>query len=225
MKTPRICVAIPGYTTEFILKEYNLISKYNPNLIEVRLDYRESELDLELIRMKIDTLLIATNRRSDQGGLSQEPEEERVSGLINAAKLGWDYVDIAFTTPKLRQLAELVHGQKARLIVSYHDFESTPEPSTYKKILDECREYGAYLCKIVCTAVSYTDNLICLDFLTDNPGNVSFLMGKYGFPSRILSPFFGGLYTYASTESGKEVAPGQISIESLRSIYMLMGVP
>jgi 3-dehydroquinate dehydratase len=50
------------------------------------------------------------------------------------------------------------------------------------------------------------------------------MMGKYGSLSRILSPLFGGLYTYASIRAGKEVAPGQISIENLRSIYTLMGI-
>jgi 3-dehydroquinate dehydratase len=50
------------------------------------------------------------------------------------------------------------------------------------------------------------------------------MMGEYGSPSRILSPLFGGLYTYASVGAGKEVARGQISIENLRSIYMLMGL-
>jgi 3-dehydroquinate dehydratase/shikimate dehydrogenase len=101
---------------------------------------------------------------------------------------------------------------------------STPEPIKYKKIINKGKEYGADVCKIVGTAVSFIDNLICLDFLRDNPGNVSFMMGEYGSPSRILSPLFGGLYTYASVGAGKEVARGQISIENLRSIYMLMGV-
>jgi 3-dehydroquinate dehydratase len=33
----------------------------------------------------------------------------------------------------------------------------------------------------------------------------------------------GGAFTYASAESGMEVAPGQISIKNLKTIYKLLG--
>jgi 3-dehydroquinate dehydratase len=47
-------------------------------------------------------------------------------------------------------------------------------------------------------------------------------MGPLGLASRILCPLMGGEFTYASTEQGKESAPGQITASNLRIIYDMM---
>jgi len=49
-------------------------------------------------------------------------------------------------------------------------------------------------------------------------------MGEAGVISRILSPLFGGEFTYASTKTGSESAPGQLTIAELREIYRVLGV-
>jgi 3-dehydroquinate dehydratase type I len=49
-------------------------------------------------------------------------------------------------------------------------------------------------------------------------------MGQAGKISRILSPLFGGIFTYASVSKGRESAPGQLTITELREIYALLGV-
>ena len=50
-------------------------------------------------------------------------------------------------------------------------------------------------------------------------GMRAFAMGEAGKLSRILSPLCGGYFTYASLETGKEAAPGQISVQEIREIY------
>ncbi|HID18614.1 TPA: type I 3-dehydroquinate dehydratase, partial [Candidatus Bathyarchaeota archaeon] len=47
---------------------------------------------------------------------------------------------------------------------------------------------------------------------------VCFAMGKLGLPSRILSPIYGGFFTFAALRRGLETAPGQLTIEELRSV-------
>jgi 3-dehydroquinate dehydratase len=49
-------------------------------------------------------------------------------------------------------------------------------------------------------------------------------MGKAGRVSRLLSPIFGGFFTFASLGRGAETAPGQMSIEEMRAAYKLLGV-
>jgi 3-dehydroquinate dehydratase / shikimate dehydrogenase len=44
-------------------------------------------------------------------------------------------------------------------------------------------------------------------------------MGETGFPSRVLSPVFGGLYTYAAPISAEGTAAGQVSARQLRQVY------
>jgi 3-dehydroquinate dehydratase/shikimate dehydrogenase len=44
-------------------------------------------------------------------------------------------------------------------------------------------------------------------------------MGTAGALSRVLSPLAGGYLTYASIGIGSASAPGQLSLEAMRSIY------
>jgi 3-dehydroquinate dehydratase/shikimate dehydrogenase len=44
-------------------------------------------------------------------------------------------------------------------------------------------------------------------------------MGELGFPSRVLSPICGGLYTYAAPNSAQGTAAGQVSARLLRHLY------
>jgi len=46
---------------------------------------------------------------------------------------------------------------------------------------------------------------------------IAFSMGNYGRISRILCLFLGSPYTYASL--GKPVAPGQFSVDEVKSIF------
>jgi 3-dehydroquinate dehydratase/shikimate dehydrogenase len=44
-------------------------------------------------------------------------------------------------------------------------------------------------------------------------------MGEMGFPSRVLSPLCGGLYTYAAPNAAEGTAAGQVSARLLRHLY------
>ena len=44
-------------------------------------------------------------------------------------------------------------------------------------------------------------------------------MGELGFPTRVLSPVFGGVYTYAAPMLAQGTAAGQVSARSLRHLY------
>jgi 3-dehydroquinate dehydratase-1 len=47
-------------------------------------------------------------------------------------------------------------------------------------------------------------------------------MGEQGQVSRILCPLAGGYFTYASIESGRESADGQLTVKEMREIYRLL---
>src|SRR5437899_3097702 len=46
-------------------------------------------------------------------------------------------------------------------------------------------------------------------------------VGELGFPTRVLSPAFGGLYTYAAPSAVQGTAPGQVSARLLRHLYRI----
>ena len=47
-------------------------------------------------------------------------------------------------------------------------------------------------------------------------------MGEVGRTSRLLSPVYGGAWTFAALESGGETAPGQMTIKEMRTVYELL---
>jgi 3-dehydroquinate dehydratase/shikimate dehydrogenase len=50
-------------------------------------------------------------------------------------------------------------------------------------------------------------------------------MGEMGFPTRVLSPLCGGLYTYAAPMAAEGTAAGQVSARLLRHLYRVDRAP
>ena len=75
--------------------------------------------------------------------------------------------------------------------------------------------------KIVTTAKKPSDNCRVLDLARAHSKvpTVLLAMGEAGFPTRVLSTSFGGLYTYAAPNSAEGTASGQVSARQLRQLY------
>ncbi len=216
----KICVSVPARTTAAATESIRGLAK--PDLVELRLDYAEERLDLDRLRESTSALLVATARLPSQGGRWEGGEGERQRLLLSAAKAGFDHVDVEADSNQLGTLIDKLHAAHSRVVVSRHCLDRTPPIEEMLNIHGSAKEAGADIVKIVGTASCPADNLPCLIYLTQKPGNVSFAMGADGVPSRVLSPLMGGAWTYAS--AGEAVAPGQMTLESLRGAYRLMGV-
>ena len=226
MVKPRICVAITASSNKETMETIERGQPHKPDIIELRLDYLNEIPDLRAIRDSTGIPLIATYRRTDQGGVRESNEEERIKILLEACEKGFNYVDLAITTPNLVKHIDQIHDVNAEVIVSYHDFKETPPKEKLQVLLWDIIERGADICKIIGTAQSPRHNITYLDLLHDNPDTrlVSFAMGKMGLMSRIFSPLHGAEYTYASSETGKESAPGQLTLIELNQMYHYLGV-
>jgi hypothetical protein len=66
--------------------------------------------------------------------------------------------------------------------------------------------------------VRFEDNLAALEMCRSLSGHrrVVFCHGNMGRVSRVLAPLFGSEWTYASLKRGREAAPGQIDLQSMR---------
>lgn len=223
----KICVSV---IPESVGDALNLIKKaeeQHVDFIEVRLD-RIKELDkLSIIASHTEIPLIATNRTTSHGGKFSGSEAERRQTLLKAARSGFEYVDLELDMPELEGVIRTVRPTGAKTIISFHDFKTTPNIPTLRKILGEEKAKGADICKIVTMANTPMDNLIILNFLHESCKKfkvVCFAMGALGTPSRLLSPLFGGYFTIAALERGKETAPGQMTIQELKKIYEILRV-
>jgi len=208
----------------------NLIEKcerHGADFIEVRLDCLIDLKGLNEIAGCTRTPLIATIRPSKCGGKFSGEDEERVEILLDVASGGFEYADVELDLSGLKIVVENLRAWGIKPIISFHDFEGTPESGELRRILKSEIEAGADVCKIVTTAQSLRDNLTLLQFLYDESGKariVCFAMGPLGKPSRLLSPIYGGYFTIASLERGMETATGQMTIEEMKAAYKALGV-
>ncbi len=171
--------------------------------------------------------MIATNRSAKSHGKFRGSETERKRILLNAAENGFEYIDIELSTSELEGIVSDVHGMGVKSIVSFHGFNQTPSLPQMEETLKKEIASGADVCKVVTTARSVEDNLTVLNFVSKackSAKTVCFSMGELGKISRLLSPLFGGFFTFASLERGRETASGQLTIQEMRTAYAALGL-
>ncbi len=226
MNNPKICVSIVAENWKKAVQEIHKTEQLGANLFELRMDLMGSFEGLTSIREATKLPLIATNRIKEQGGYYEGDERQRVNSLLKACDNGFDYVDLELTTRNLSSTIAEIRFRGVKTILSYHDFLKTPPILNLKEILSQELAYKPDICKIVGTSRTLDDNFTYLTLLQQLQGGrlVSFGMGEMGRLSRILSPLFGGEFTFASMSEGRESAPGQVPIEELIKIYRLLRV-
>jgi len=225
--TIKICISVPPQTVTEALDLIEKAENQHADFIEIRLDSLKKHNQLADIAHFSNTPLIATNRSTKCQGRFLGSETERKKILMDAARNGFEYVDIELSTPKLKNITSSLHEMDAKPVVSFHDFNETPNSSQLNKTLRKEIASGANVCKIVTTAKLVEDNLTMLDFASKackNARIVCFAMGELGKPSRLLSPVFGAFFTIASFEKGRKTAQGQLTIQEMRSAYEALGL-
>ena len=225
--TVKICASVIAPTLIDTERMINEAEVAGADLIEVRLDYVREKYHLREVRGLTALPLIATNRPLSEGGLFEGPEEERIRLLSSAAEADFDFVDIELSAEGSKELIQRFTASGVKTIVSSHTLKASPTLSVLDQIFQKERDTSASVCKIVTSATKYRDNLMCFQFLekVSRKKNVTcFCTGRLGVPSRLLSPLFGGCFTYASVEHGSEAAPGQLTVAEMRRIYEILGV-
>jgi 3-dehydroquinate dehydratase type I len=226
--TARIAVSVLPKTMQEALQLIEKAENANADMIEVRLDCLGNRIVLADLAAHGKTPKIATYKMTSVPGVLPVSEAEQRKMLLKAAKSGFEFVDIELSGTKVRELVSEVKARGAKSIVSFHDFSGTPSLSELKRIFQKEINSKADVCKIVTTAKRMEDNLTVLDFTSSASASgkskiVCFAMDELGKVSRLLSPLFGGFFTFASLEHGSETASGQMSIQEMRAVYESLG--
>jgi 3-dehydroquinate dehydratase type I len=221
--TARICVSILPKTVPEALRLIEKAEVAHADFIEVRLDCLKDCLEnhrgLADLAANGKTPKIATDK-------SLRTETEQRQMLLSAAKSGFEYVDVELSTPQLEDLVKELKALDAKPVVSFHKFDGSLGISELNSILEREISSGAEVCKIVTIAKRIEDNLTTLNFTSTTSSKaklVCFCMGELGKVSRLLSPLFGGFFTFASLERGSETASGQMTIQEMKAAYELLG--
>jgi 3-dehydroquinate dehydratase-1 len=201
---------------------------------------KQSEEYADVIEIRLDRLakpaiapfvgsfrkpVLFTNRPVWEGGGFGGPEGERVALLLEAIKSDCALVDLELkAAPELRAevLDALLKHNQTGLIISWHDFASTPSSEELGEILQQQMESGAHIGKIVTTANDYKDILQVLNLQVIAAENdfplIAFCMGAAGMISRVATLKLGGFMTYGAPDGGEETAPGQLPVSLLREM-------
>ncbi len=213
----KICLSISDNEIIPHMKKY----EDSADLIEIRADYINNfnEGHLEVLLHHITKPLILTVRKSDEGGFFKGSLEERQRLFIKAIEMGIDYLDIEFSCG-CDLISQLIAAKgNTKIICSSHNFKHTPPLNELNELYRKINSLNPDIVKIVTYGNSINDNFFHFELLKDKSNLVSFSMGLKGQISRILSPVYGSLFTYASLSSDKETAEGQITAEELIETY------
>ena len=193
------------------------------SFFEFRLDYLPSpEQGVPIIRKFLsahpECCILATCRRHQNHGKFNGSVEDQVRILSAAMDAGARAVDIEIESAEnVAARLEAFRG-KGSLILSYHNYDGTPSPES---LLRRMMRIPADGYKIVTTARKPSDNFRILSLTKTHPRTpvVVLAMGEIGFPTRVLSTAWGGMFTYAAPNASEGTASGQISARLLRHLY------
>ena len=220
---PRICIALGFPDPEALLTHARCEYDQGERFFEFRLDYLPKPLQgvaalRKFLSRHSDCTVLATCRRHQNMGRFNGSVEEQVKILEAAIVAGAKAVDVEIESAEVcaKRLEEL--RSAAYLLVSYHNYGGTPPTDAIMRRMQRIPADGY---KIVTTAKKPSDNCKVLDLARAYPKThmVLLAMGETGFPTRVLSPLFGGLYTYAAPNASVGTAAGQVSARQLRHLY------
>jgi 3-dehydroquinate dehydratase/shikimate dehydrogenase len=220
---PRICIALGLPDVPTLLEHARREAESGEIFLEFRLDYlnnpcKGAEAIPQFLEKYPDCILLATCRRHQNHGKFNGSIEEQLALLDLAVRNGAHAIDIEIETAEVAQdrLSQL--RGRTYVIVSYHNFEATPPMDT---VVNRVLKVQADAYKIVTTARKPSDNVRVLAAAKALPKHrmIVLAMGELGFPTRVLSPVFGGVYTYAAPMYSEGTAAGQVSSRYLRHLY------
>ncbi|RDW16219.1 type I 3-dehydroquinate dehydratase [Oceanobacillus chungangensis] len=234
---PKICVPMVGTTIEQLIKEAELLTTLDLDIVEWRVDFFESVEDVDKVKEAltkirerlIDIPLIFTFRSAKEGGEMEVSMDYYVA--LNKAALesgNVEFIDVELFSGEqiVIQLVELAHQQGTRVIISNHDFEKTPPKKEIINRLLKAQDFGADIPKIAVMPNNVQDVITLLDatneirtHYADRP-IITMSMAGQGVVSRLAGEIFGSAITFGAAT--KASAPGQVGVQELREVLDLI---
>ena len=232
-----ICMPLLATEKSDLFREAATIKRSDPDLLEWRIDgYRHvrdinNSLDtLAELRIQFcDTPLVFTCRIHSEGGLKKLTCDQRQHLLTEAMASGnLDIVDIELHNDAdfVQSIMETARKFGVRVVLSYHNFEMTPDETFIFDTLLKARDLGADIAKVAVMPKGYHDVLALLNATLKARQQglkipaITMSMGPQGRLTRLAGGLFGSDITFASATTPS--APGQLPIEILRQAMVAL---
>jgi len=230
---PAIIAPLVGTSQATIVEEVRVIVAKQPDVLEWRIDFFA---DIGNPLAVIDTALairraagglpvLLTRRNVSEGGTPIAIDEAAVVAMYAAACQAQcieliDY-ELSNAPADLQYLREVSAAHGVAMVMSYHNFQQTPEAAVLDAKFAEAARLGADVAKVAVMPGSVADVLVLLA-ATERASRslqiplISMSMGGVGAISRIIGGVCGSAASFAIGQSSS--APGQIAIEDLRGL-------
>ncbi|MDR3184199.1 MAG: type I 3-dehydroquinate dehydratase [Prevotellaceae bacterium] len=184
-----------------------------------------AEIRLDLLRPATDELpaLFSTCGRKTiatcRAGYYDDPAR---AGMLKAAiNAGCGYVDLELDAPCafLDTLIPYAKAKGCKVILSYHNFEATPEAEALELIIIEALACGADVVKIAAMVHTPSDAARLLALYARHTGLVAFGMGEMGKFTRVAALKLGAPFAYVFPDDASPTAPGQYSESEMRALW------
>jgi 3-dehydroquinate dehydratase/shikimate dehydrogenase len=196
-----------------MLAEHRHLFEQGARLVELRLDYISSRVNIQRLLKDRPCPTIVTVRREQDGGKYTGDEDARLIMLREAIANGVEYVDLEEDIA-----GDIPRFGKTKRIISYHSFRNTPD--NLRELHDRLRSLDPDIVKIATMANQPRDNVRILEMMQESDvPTIGMCMGDIGTPSRILGPKFGAPFTYATFHHERALAPGQLSYQQMVEVY------
>lgn len=177
------------------------------DLVELRLD-GVRDLDVAGALKRRRRPVVATCRPSWEGGRFDGAEERRLGLLIEAFRLGADFVDVEWRADRRAIPAEY----RSRLVLSHHDFDGLPADLDAR--VRAMRTESCAVIKVAVTATGLRDCQKLQQAVAGSGSLVAIAMGSAGRLTRVWPAWTGSCWMY-----GGSAAPGQVSARDLVETY------
>lgn len=218
---PRVAIAVSDRESNGSIESRNI------DIIEIRID-QFSQLDDAHIkdniidRKALNLPLILTVRSPKEGGERYISDTRKLKIFEDNIPLV-DAVDIELRSSIVSRVVHLAKKNKKLVVISWHDFKSTPNNKILAGILSAARGKGADVVKIAAKANRAIDVNRLMEWTQKNRSKniVVIALGSIGAISRLSFPMAGSLitYSYIAAPSGVGQIPLDILQEQLRLFY------
>ena len=212
---PLIALPVDDKNLEDVLKK---AKEKSIDIIELRID-QFSNLDISYIKEKAKLVkdynffLLATVRCKEEGG-TDIPDQDRLNIFSEISQFA-DILDIELKSQINREVIKLAYEKGKMSLVSYHDFEKTPDEEEIQSIIDEASKLNPDIIKYAFSVKNIDDvgRILSVTHKNRDKNLVAIGMGELGKITRVAGFFFGSVISY--TFIGKSFAPGQIEADRL----------
>ena len=232
-----ICLPLVAKDRSALLQQTAELVRLDPDVLEWRIDGYDQVEDLSDCLETLHALkaamgsipMIFTCRILREGGFKEISQETRLQLITTViASGGVEIVDIEICNEPafIEKVKKTAQSSDTKLILSYHNFDETPDEAFIFNKLVMAQEMGADIAKLAVMPKNYADVLTLLGATLKARTEavkvpmVTMSMGPEGGVSRAAGGLFGSDLTFAA---GKEAsAPGQIPIADLRQVMSVL---